>query len=96
MAKMKRLSPEELEQMRRRNQPSERTLKRRQEYEKIRNFLASIPPGEGGVIELEEGDKRITIRNRLKKAAKELGVELEFIRRRKMIVFQVMKKETDE
>ncbi len=94
--KMQRLSTEELNKLLERRQPSPRALERRRAYEEIRNFLASIPPGEGGEIWLKEGEKRITVKNRLKRAAKELGVELEFFRTRKRIVFRVKPKEGEQ
>ncbi len=93
---MKRLSAEELEQLLERRKPSPRALERRRAYEEIRNFLASIAPGEGGEIIPKEGENRLTIKNRLKKAAKELGVELEFFRTRKRIVFRVKPKEEEQ
>ncbi len=96
MAQYKKLSAEELEMMARRTKPSPRSLERQRALQEMINFLSQIKPGEGGEIVLEEGDNRLTIKNRLKRAAKELGVELKFIRKRKRIVFQVLEKKEGE
>lgn len=93
MAQYKKLSTEELEMMKKRTKPSPRSLERQRALKEMMEFLSQIAPGEGGEIVLEEGDNRLTIKNRLKKAAEKLGVELKFIRKRKRIVFEVVKKE---
>ncbi len=92
MARMKKLSSEELEAMKMRRQPSPRTIARRKAIEEFKAFLQDLAPGEGGEILLEPDENRLTVKNRLKKAAKELGIEIEFIRKRGRIVFRVVKK----
>ncbi len=97
MAKFKKLSTQELEEMMTpQPKPSPRSLERQRALQEMKEFLSQIQPGEGGEIVLEEGDNRLTIKNRLKKAAEELGVELKFIRKRKRIVFQVLEKQEGE
>ncbi len=92
MAQMKKLSAEELEAMKMRRQPSPRTLARRKAIEEFKAFLQNLAPGEGGEIVLDPEENRLTVKNRLKKAAEELGLELEFIRKRGRIVFRVVEK----
>ncbi len=93
---MKKLSKEEMDQVVNRRRPSPRASERRQMIEEFKAFLSQLSPGEGGEITLSEEDlrRRQTIKNRLKKAASELGLTLEFFRRRRRIVFRVVGKET--
>ncbi len=94
MPELYKLSREELEAL---MTKPRRPSKRRQAYEEIRNFLATIEPGEGGRIVLKEGENRLTVRNRLKRAAEELGVEIQFLRKRGGgIYFRVKEKEGEE
>lgn len=56
-----------------------------------REFLATVPAGQGGEIVLEEGDNKTTIKNRLTAAAKEMKIRLEFARTKDdMIRFRVV------
>ena len=57
----------------------ERTL------EKYMEQLEPLSVGEGIAVNLEEGDNRQTVKNRLKRAASRLGYEIEFIRSRGVI-----------
>ena len=91
MPVMTKLSAEEIEALR--TKPK-KVSERRRAYEEIRDFLATIAPGEGGKIELKEGENRLTVRNRLRRAAEELGVEIEFLRKRGGIYFVVKEKST--
>ena len=89
MPELIKFSKEEIEALMTKPKP---VSPRRRAYEEIRDFLATIAPGEGGKIVLKEGENRLTVRNRLKRAAQELGVEIEFLRKRGAIYFRVKEK----
>ena len=89
MPEVKKLSKEELKKLLRPKQPSPETKERRRMVAEFKQFLSSLAPGEGGEIVLKEGENRQKIKNRLLRAAKEVGVELEFIRKRGRIVFRI-------
>lgn len=57
--------------------PSGERARIREEY---RGYLSDLEFGEGGELTLDEGEKKVTIKNRLKRAAKDLGVGIEFRR----------------
>lgn len=44
-----------------------------------------LEPGEGVAVKLEDSDNRQTVKNRLKRAANDLGFEVDFIRSRGVI-----------
>ena len=87
MVKIRKLTEEEIEKLTRpkgaRQGPSQRELIRQQ----YRQYLEGLKPGDWAAVELEEGEKKLTVRNRLKRAAKELGYELEFKRSRGPVVY---------
>ncbi len=58
-------------------------------------YLKQYQPGEWLSVELEEGEQRITIKNRLIKAADEIGYELKFARSRGTIKFEIAEKATE-
>jgi len=94
MPKIRKLTEEEVEKLIRpkvkRQGPSQRELIRQQ----YRGYLEGLKPGEWAALELEEGERKLTVRNRLKRAAQELGVELVFRRSRgPVIYFQIAKGE---
>ncbi|HHM24052.1 MAG TPA: hypothetical protein ENJ23_03335 [Bacteroidetes bacterium] len=61
----------------------------RQQY---REYLKQLKPGDWAAIELEEGERKLTVRNRLKRAAQDLGIELEFRRSRGPVIYVQVKK----
>ncbi len=63
----------------------------RQEY---RDYLAKYRPGDWVVVELQEGENRVTVKNRLLRAAKDLDYELDFMRTRGRITLQIRKEES--
>lgn len=77
MPEFLKLSPEQLDRI---ASGKKKPGVRQQIREEYQGFLREIEPGEGGQLLLSEGDNRLTIRNRLKAAAKELGKRLVFIR----------------
>ncbi len=65
--------------------------------EEYRNFIESIDSGEGGEARLTEGEKKITIKNRLKRGAEDAGKTITFIRSGPDVVrFRVEGEATDE
>jgi len=58
-------------------------------------YLKQYQPGEWVSVELQEGEQRVTIKNRLIKAADEIGCELKFARSRGTIKFEVTEKVAD-
>lgn len=59
----------------------------RQQY---RDYLKTYKPGDWVSVEIEEGENRITVKNRLIAAAKESGLKLSFLRSRGPIKFQIV------
>jgi hypothetical protein len=60
-------------------------------------FLIEFSPNEHGEVELEEGESKLNIRNRLKGAAARRGLKLEFIRTNGIVVrFKVLSEESEE
>jgi hypothetical protein len=51
-----------------------------------KGYLTQLAAGEGGELTLGEGDLKITVRNRLNRAADELGVKLEYKRSRSAVI----------
>ncbi len=96
MAKYEKLSTDEVQELMERKRRSPRAEERRRIMEELVAFLLSLEPGEGAVVELEPGEKRQTVKNRIKRAAELAGVEIEFIRKRKKIYFRVISKEKSE
>ena len=58
----------------------------RQQY---KDYLQQYRPGDWFVVELEEGESRVTVKNRLQRAARDLGYRLFFLRSRGTIRVQV-------
>jgi hypothetical protein len=89
MPEFKKLSKEEVKALTAKpeKKPSERE-RIRQEY---RQYMEQFQPGDWVEVNLKEGEKRLTIKNRLTKAAEELGYKLNFARTRGPIRFEVQK-----
>ena len=91
MPEFKKLSKEEIERIKAKIQnrkgPSQRELLR-QEYIK---YLRQYAPGDWVDVTLTRGEKKQTIKNRLKRAAKELGYDLRFQRTKESIRFEIVK-----
>lgn len=86
MAKFKKLSEDELAAMR--SPLSGQRAMIRDEY---KSYLKNLKTGEGGQLHIEEDEKKVTIKNRLKRAAEELDITLEFKRTgAEMVRFQVV------
>lgn len=75
MPKFKKLSSDELDALR-----APVTGERARIREEYRGYLKNLKPGEGGELMLGESEKKITIKNRLKRAAEEMNLKLEFKR----------------
>jgi len=60
-------------------------------------FLIEFGPNEHGEIQLDEGENKLNIRNRLRAAAERRGLKLEFIRTNGIVVrFRVLSESGDE
>lgn len=61
----------------------------RQQYQ---GYLKGLKSGEGGELKLGKGEKKVTVKNRLKRAAADLDVQLRFKRTDAQTVrFEVVK-----
>jgi|YelNatPaOPRAMG01_1025707.scaffolds.fasta_scaffold00059_9 hypothetical protein len=87
MVKVRKLMEEEVAKLTKprvaRQGPSRREMIRQQ----YRQYLQGLQPGDWVAVELEEGERKLTVRNRLKRAAAELGLELEFRRARGPVMY---------
>ncbi|MBV9280643.1 MAG: hypothetical protein JOZ41_11215 [Chloroflexi bacterium] len=86
---------EEVAPKRRQRQPSQRAQTQQQYQEALRSAL--LDKSEALVVELDPGDKPLTIRNRIKRAADLLGLEHIVIRRKKdrIVAYQAQSKGTE-
>ncbi len=90
MPKLSKMSEDEVKALTtKKSTQSEREMIRQQYLDYLKNFK----PGDWVSVELEEGEKRQTVKNRLKTAAKELGYNLNFSRSRGPLKFEVQKAE---
>ncbi|MCL4559918.1 MAG: hypothetical protein M1281_04785 [Chloroflexi bacterium] len=88
MPKLTKLTNDEIESLiKPRSHPSQREIIRKQFIE----YLNKYKPGDWISVDLEEGETRQTVKNRLKSAAKELGWQLNFLRTRNDIKFEIQK-----
>ncbi len=88
MPKLTKLNSEEIEAMKKKKSGLSERAKIRQEYV---DYLNTFQPGDWVSVELDDGDKRQTVRNRLKTAAKELGYHLNFMRTRNNLIFEIQR-----
>jgi hypothetical protein len=77
MPTFKRYTAEELESL-----TAKPKSERAQSQAEYQGYLAELSVGDGGELTPEEGEKRLTVKNRLKAAAKASGKEIEFLRTR--------------
>ena len=86
MVQFRKLDPQEVdmlfERAKRNNAMSERA-RIREEY---KGYLSQLAIGEGGELILGEHERKLTVRNRLNRAAKELGLKLEYKRSRGNVI----------
>jgi len=60
-------------------------------------FLIEFGPNEHGEVQLDEGENKLNIRNRLRAAAERRGLKLEFIHTNGIVVrFKVLSEKGDE
>lgn len=90
MPKLTRMSEDEVQALTTRKPKENERQKIRQEYTE---YLKGFKPGDWVSVELEEGEKRQTVKNRLKAAGKELGYNLNFSRTRGALRFEVQREE---
>jgi len=72
---IRKLAPEEVKGIKDKGKSSRKLVE-----EQYDGFLADFAVGDYGDVLPDEGESRLTVRNRLKAAAKRRGVELTFIR----------------
>ncbi len=89
MPKFSRLSDTEIEKLMKRNK-KDGVSQRQQTRQSYIDYLSKFKPGDWISVELEEGENKQTVRNRLLRAAKTLGWKLNFIRSRGPIRFEIV------
>ncbi|MFO7169098.1 MAG: hypothetical protein DIU80_013835 [Chloroflexota bacterium] len=77
MPSVRKLSPDEVRRLQNRGKSQRKLIE-----EQYDEFLRDYAPGDYGEADLEEGENRLTVRNRLKAAAARRGLALEFRRTR--------------
>ena len=88
MPRLSKLNEEEVKALtEKKPAQSGREMVRRQYVDYLKNYN----PGDWVSVDLEEGEKRQTVKNRLTAAAKQLGYQLNFIRTRGALKFEVQK-----
>ncbi len=90
MPKFTKMSNEDVEAMKRKKSGQNERERTRQQYVA---YLKNFNPGDWVAVELEGEEKRQTIKNRLKNAAKTLGYNLNFQRTRNGLKFEIQKAE---
>ncbi len=74
MVKFRRLSSDELAKQR-----GSLTGERKRTRDEYKGYLEGLDGGEGGELQLQD-EKKITVKNRLKRAAEDLNIAIEFKR----------------
>lgn len=88
MPKLTKLSAEEVEALKKKKSGLSDRERIRQQYI---DYLKTFNAGDWVVVALEEGERRQTVKNRLKTAANQLGYNLNFIRSRSDLKFEIQK-----
>jgi hypothetical protein len=88
--KLTKMSSDEVEGLKKKKSGQNERQRTRQQYIA---YLKNFNPGDWVSVELEESEKRQTIKNRLKNAAKDVGYNLNFMRTRNGLKFEIQKAE---
>lgn len=88
MPKFSRLSKDEIEKIMKRNKKGG-VSQRQQTRQDYVNYLQEYKPGDWVSVDLQAGENKQTVRNRLLRAAKTLGWKLNFVRSRGPIRFEI-------
>ena len=97
MVQLKKLNKEEADALFEKPKRGQGTSERARIREEYRGYLSQLSVGEGGELVLEEGEKKGTVRSRLNRAARALGIQLEYKRTRDPVVrFRVVAKHSEE
>jgi len=95
MPVVRKLTAEEVAELERKT--SKGNNARNEIAEQYDQFLIEFGPNEHGEVQLDEGESKLNIRNRLRAAAERRGLKLEFIRSNGIIVrFKVVSENGDE
>ena len=70
----------------------EKGNKRQETRQRYSEFLEKHQPGDKAAWKMSEGENKVTVKNRLKAAADELGWKLKFERTRVDVVFTIQSK----
>jgi hypothetical protein len=87
-----RLTDEQVEKLMKRNKKSG-SSQRQQTRQEFVDYLGQYKAGDWISVDLETGENKQTVRNRLSRAAKTLGWKLNFVRSRGPIRFQIQDSE---
>jgi hypothetical protein len=94
MLTVRKLTPEEVESLQAKENKGSARSEIAKQYDQ---FLIEFGPNDHGEVELEEGDSKLNIRNRLRAAAERRGLKLGFLRANGLIVrFKVLSESSDQ
>jgi len=95
MPTVRKLTAEEVEALEARSNKGANT--RAEIAQQYDQFLIEFEPNEHGEVQLDQGDNKLNIRNRLSASAERRGLKLEFIRTNGLVVrFKVRSEGGDE
>ncbi len=91
MPEFKKMDKEEVEALT--TKPEKKPSEREQTRQEYKEYLEQFKPGDWVKVNLKEGENRQTVKNRLMRAAKDLGYKLNFQGTRGPLRFEVQKTE---
>lgn len=86
MVRFRKLDPQEIDKLFEKPRQSNVASERARIKEEYKGYLSQLAIGEGGELILGENERKLTVRNRLNRAAEELGVRLEYKRSRGNVI----------
>jgi hypothetical protein len=95
MPQVRKLTAEEVEELERKTSKGDNAhAEIARQYDQ---FLIEFGPNELGEVQLDEGENKLNIRNRLRSAAERRGLKLEFIRTNGIVVrFKILSEDGEE
>jgi hypothetical protein len=95
MPTIRKLTAEEVAELERKTSKGDNA--RAEIAQQYDQFLIEFGPNQLGEVQLDEGENKLNIRNRLRSAAERRGLKLEFIRTNGIVVrFKVLSENGDE